>query len=724
MTEITSRYFEFGEFQLDAHRRVLTKSGAGVHLTPRAFDLLRVMVENAGRVLEHDELLEMVWPGTFVEQGNLKKTVSALRRALGETAEANEFITTVPRRGYRFASAVKSLPDDAVIIRETRGEILIEEEIDDQVETLPAAGVSTRRPGTGGLILIGSIVLVTLVAGAFAARALLDAPQRLSAGSIEIKRLTSEGDIAGGAISADGNFLVYAMRHGGQRSLWVRQVSTGSAINIIPTSKLFFWNPTFTPNADHVYYSQFADATSGQNGLYRIPTLGGTPERISEDLLLGAKFAPDGKRLVAYRTVVIDGSERHELSILNADGSDRRVITMLPEHCLFRGVAWSPDGAKLAYGVKRQTQTEKATHYIGELSLDGGATRELLPEQEKVLYVDDYLPDGKSLLLRQREPGSESFQVWQFFPPTGAISRVTNDEYSYSALTPARDGKTIGAFRNFSLNSIWTSPADGGEAREVATGTNSAFSADWTRDGRIVFATTERGREYVGIMNADGTQKRMLTTGTDGIRLDPRLTGDGKQIIYISDADGSRQVWRMEPDGSNRTRLTAGKGVGDAKLLSDGKTVVYTGYLPGLWTLFKHNGGTDDVQLTTTAVNDWDVSPDEKYLAFYTALPPDGKRVIEVRSLDNLELIKTLNIEDISNLRWTPDGSALSYLRITDGRYEIAKVGLDGGIPSVLYGVTGENITNFSWSPDGRTLALVRGRPNNEAVLIKVGGDE
>ena len=104
MTETKFRYFEFGEFRLDTHRRILQKNGTPIHLTPRSFDLLCVMVENAGRVLEHDELLDKVWEDTFVEQGNLKKTISALRHALGESPEASEFITTVPRKGYRFSA--------------------------------------------------------------------------------------------------------------------------------------------------------------------------------------------------------------------------------------------------------------------------------------------------------------------------------------------------------------------------------------------------------------------------------------------------------------------------------------------------------------------------------------------------------------------------------------------------------------------------------------------
>src|SRR5687767_10701321 len=112
MAEEIPRFYEFGDFFLDAHRRIVRRNGTEVHLTPRAFDLLRVMVENPGRILDHDELLDKVWDGAFVEQGNLKKAVSVLRVALGESPEAGEYITTVPRRGYRFSADVRPVTSE------------------------------------------------------------------------------------------------------------------------------------------------------------------------------------------------------------------------------------------------------------------------------------------------------------------------------------------------------------------------------------------------------------------------------------------------------------------------------------------------------------------------------------------------------------------------------------------------------------------------------------
>src|SRR6476620_8782099 len=100
-------FYEFGQFRLDAEERVLWRADRPVQLTPKVFDLLLVLVENRGGLLGKDELLQKVWPDTFVEEAKLSVNISILRRALGEVADEAQFSETVPRRGYRFIAEVR-----------------------------------------------------------------------------------------------------------------------------------------------------------------------------------------------------------------------------------------------------------------------------------------------------------------------------------------------------------------------------------------------------------------------------------------------------------------------------------------------------------------------------------------------------------------------------------------------------------------------------------------
>jgi DNA-binding winged helix-turn-helix (wHTH) protein len=91
---------QFGPFLIDVRERVLLRDGQPVPVTPKAFDLLAALVEQPGKLISKEDLLEKVWPGTFVEESNLSYNVFALRKALGDTAENGQYIETVPKRGY------------------------------------------------------------------------------------------------------------------------------------------------------------------------------------------------------------------------------------------------------------------------------------------------------------------------------------------------------------------------------------------------------------------------------------------------------------------------------------------------------------------------------------------------------------------------------------------------------------------------------------------------
>jgi len=107
------RFFEFGEFQLDVKERALLRNGEALQLTPKAFDTLVMLVENAGSLVEKDEMMRTIWPDSFVEEVGLARNVSVLRKALGQDAGGQQFIETVPKCGYRFTAQVREHVDDS-----------------------------------------------------------------------------------------------------------------------------------------------------------------------------------------------------------------------------------------------------------------------------------------------------------------------------------------------------------------------------------------------------------------------------------------------------------------------------------------------------------------------------------------------------------------------------------------------------------------------------------
>mgnify|MGYP006272047519 CR=1 FL=1 len=100
---------EFSDFRVDTGKRLLFRKGEPVAILPKAFDILTVLLQYRDRVVTKAELLKMVWPDTFVEEGNLTQNISVLRKTLGESPSEHKFIVTVPGRGYRFSADVREV---------------------------------------------------------------------------------------------------------------------------------------------------------------------------------------------------------------------------------------------------------------------------------------------------------------------------------------------------------------------------------------------------------------------------------------------------------------------------------------------------------------------------------------------------------------------------------------------------------------------------------------
>lgn len=112
---ISAAHYQFGPFHLDAAEHLLLRDGVEVSLQLKVFETLCILVENAGRLMKKEDLLLQVWPDTAVEENNLNKNVSILRKALGEHATGQSYIETVPRVGYRFVAPVKNIASAAVL---------------------------------------------------------------------------------------------------------------------------------------------------------------------------------------------------------------------------------------------------------------------------------------------------------------------------------------------------------------------------------------------------------------------------------------------------------------------------------------------------------------------------------------------------------------------------------------------------------------------------------
>jgi pimeloyl-ACP methyl ester carboxylesterase/DNA-binding winged helix-turn-helix (wHTH) protein/class 3 adenylate cyclase len=143
------RFYLFDAFQVDVNERLLLKDNREVPLTPKVFDTLLVLLENSSHVMTKKELMQQVWPDSFVEENNLAQNISILRKALGKSGEGEQYIQTVPKRGYRFVGDVRATggEEESVIVRErTRARIVVERDDEDEI-FIPGGRVIDVLPG-------------------------------------------------------------------------------------------------------------------------------------------------------------------------------------------------------------------------------------------------------------------------------------------------------------------------------------------------------------------------------------------------------------------------------------------------------------------------------------------------------------------------------------------------------------------------------------------------
>jgi TolB-like protein/DNA-binding winged helix-turn-helix (wHTH) protein/Tfp pilus assembly protein PilF len=182
--------YVFGEFRLDARSRVLFRSGEMVELYPKAIDVLIFLVESRANVATKEELLERVWPDTFVEESTLTRSISVLRKALGDTPEGHSYILTVPKRGYRFVAPLRQEALDAASVSPSLTKPIPE-------NPRPAAAAAPVGNWRSVLIAVGVLAVLLAAAGwqywsHFRARPAL--PPRIRIAVLPVQNLTGDLD--------------------------------------------------------------------------------------------------------------------------------------------------------------------------------------------------------------------------------------------------------------------------------------------------------------------------------------------------------------------------------------------------------------------------------------------------------------------------------------------------------------------------------------------------
>jgi len=571
-----------------------------------------------------------------------------------------------------------------------------------------------------GILVGASVAVLALIFASLAYIKLGDRKTPLNLQDFEIARLTQSGKASGVAISPDGQYVVYVLLDGEKQSLMVRQVATGSDVQVIPPDVVNFYGLGFSPDGQYIYFTGSDKENPNFSQLYKIPVLGGTPVEVIRDIDSAPAFSPDGKRFAFLRGAPAKG-EVH-LLVANIDGTGERILRAKPGAATAAALlrpAWSPDGKMIVYDLFEAGN--KQTYYV--VSPEDGSARALY-STENPIGLPHWLPDGSGLIFAMREQGpSARGQLYFVSYPAGELRRLSNDltNYSLEWLDMSRDGSSLATIETNRTSDLWFLPeGDSSKARQITTGGSPiGFISPLGKD-RFVYVT-DGGQAY--IVSKDGSNPFQLGGGTSGFS-SAAGCGDGKHIVFQK-LEGNRGIWRMDANGTNSVQLSS-VAAGLPVCSWDGQWISYLGEQPHGSFLLSINGGTPkqlDLPYGAPLGFIFD-SPDGKLLLYQWQDPGNlGTRVkMETSPLQGGSALHSFERPPGAGpQRWAPDGRAIDFGITRGGISDLWRQPLSGGVPKQLTHFPSGLIYSFCWSGDGKSLLAARGTRTADIVLMKAG---
>jgi eukaryotic-like serine/threonine-protein kinase len=587
--------------------------------------------------------------------------------------------------------------------------------------SVPSSSAATSTPASRKGLVIGlALAAVVLAAAAITYWKLSTRKAPLSLQDMEITRLTQSGKASGVAISPDGQYVVYILRDGEKQSLMVRQVATGSDVQVIPPDVISFAGLTFSPDGNYIYYTGSSKDNPLFSYLYKIPVLGGSPIQVVRDIDTGPSFSPDGKRFAFLRGVPDKGEV--DLLVANTDGSGQHMLRAKPGRPTPNAVvrpAWSPDGKTIVYLLYEPSNLQS----LYAVSADDGSARALYSTHDD-LGLPVWLPDGSALLVAKSERGPSSRgQLYTISYPAGEVHRLSNDltNYSLGWLDISKDGSSLVTIENSRVSDLWLLPGgDSAKAKQFTSGGSPIGFVTFLGKDRFVYLT-DAGEVYS--IPSDGGSPT-LVAGSDRQIGFATGCGDGKHIVYQTAGNDQTNIWLMDASGANAVQLAPSNSLALPLCSPDGQWVTFFSDNPlGPALVATHDGAQPQpLPLSSHAIGFVWLSPDSKLILYQWQNPENlGARVrMNVASVQGGPTLYSFERPPGAGLSiWSPDGRAIDYWVTRGGVSDLWRQPLSGGPPKQFTHFPSGLIYDFAWSTDGKTLVAARGTLSADIVLLR-----
>jgi serine/threonine protein kinase/Tol biopolymer transport system component len=584
-------------------------------------------------------------------------------------------------------------------------------------------------------VILGVVALVAAVAGGYLAirgGSLMRPPASLSLQDAEVVQLTTTGNAALPSISPDGRYVAYVQRDREAESLWIRQTTTPSNVQIVPArAGARITGITVTPDGNWVDFITSEGSPRVTSTLWRVAFLGGTPRRLIDEVHTPIAWSPNGRQMAFVRgnslatraeLVLADFDGRNEQTLVSRESPAERFFTVnLPGAGSYRP-DWSPDGNMIA---------------IAGVGFPGGVLTGysmFVRVTDKTVLSVPQTPPGTGAwvsdsLLVWSHPTAQGAprQLWQMSYPSGNLSRLTNDISSYEGVSVTADRSSVVTERTESRVNIWVGDTAGVEGSDVVSTAARPMVANgssiaWAGDRLVYTGTSNNVYALLSLEPGAAATPREIVVNADA----PATTSDGQVLVYASRApDSLNALFRTDLEGRQPRRLAVSANW--PVITPDNREVIFLANSgtaqTSLWRMPIDGGSATRIVEGTTRTHD--ISADGQSLAFVSV---DAKGHFELvvcqlkdctsqRRLTPAGLV--VSVGQGGRVRWTPDGKGIAYVK-EQPQSNIWVQPLDGSAPRQLTTFNdGREILDFAWSRDGKRLAIARATTTTDIILFR-----
>ena len=580
--------YAFGPFVVDPLKRRLWRERGLVPISSKTFDVLVVLLEYRDHSVSKDELLNLVWPDTAVNENNLARQISSLRRALGQRPDEPDFVVTIPGQSSRFVATVRELlevppelrngldghahhpPEPALDVEEppARDEFLPGQPLSASVPTHDGPGWRSHLQGRWM-----SLGILVAALGAIIAVA-MDMQLRHRPGSTSprrgLQRITYE-DAAlprDAAWAPDGQWVVYANDRAGNADLWKQHLGDPDPIRLT-SSEANESQPQWSPDGQSIVFRSERDG----GGLYVMPATGGI-ERLVSSFGYEPRWSPDSALILFKRSAVLP--DLPTMYVVGLDGRPPRPVR--PDVTgRFRALhaAWHPDGGRVSIWG---TTTTREVRFLTVPLEDGSPTTPRISDRvqrdlagvsagqfvwarsRRHIYFEGLAGDTQNVWRITIDPLTEAWVDGPERLTTGA------GEETKVALSP--DGTRLLFTATSSRTRLWSfpfDPANGqvtGEPYPISNGSTGEVDFDARADGsKVAYRTFRAGRSELWERSMSEGQERLLLSSADRKLAKPLWSPDGARLAFMRwdtrDNTSPSAVALLNADGTGERVLTS-----------------------------------------------------------------------------------------------------------------------------------------------------------------------